>query len=199
VLALPPVAAPLVVGSVAGVEALGAFRLLQVLFGPVMLIFQSWYVARIGVLVRAAPDGQALRRSVLVPGAAIGALSLSLGAVLLLLPPGASKHLGGASFSQASPAVLPFALATGAEGVASALVAGLRSLGRSNRVVQIRLPYAAVALAAVWLGVRTGGVSGASWGLAIAQVISCVVFARYLDAKRSARSVGTEIPNLGET
>jgi hypothetical protein len=156
VLALPPVVAPLFVGSVAGVEALGAFRLLQVLFGPVMLIFQSWYVARIGVLVRAAPDGRALRRSVLVPGAAIGALSLSLGAVLLLLPPGASKHLGGASFSQASPADLPFALATGAAGVASALVAGLRSLGRSNRVVQIRLPYAAVALAAVWLGVRTG-------------------------------------------
>jgi hypothetical protein len=164
----PVHAVTVIAGVTAGIESVAALRVLQVVFGPMSLIFTAWYVSQIGrVVERARTQPTVVMTTVVRVGAMLAVVSLSLGFVVLALPRDVGVAVAGDVFVPARSVVVPTAIATALTAVAAALVAGVRVHKRFERVVLARLVYAGVVCASTAVGGLIAGLSGVVWALVL--------------------------------
>jgi O-antigen/teichoic acid export membrane protein len=165
-------------GGLVGVATIGAYRAIQVLFGPVRVLLLS-------VVAAAVPEGvRTLERRGSLPklSAAFAGLvaggALAVGVVLWRLP----DHLGhavlGDSWPEAHPLALIVAVGIAAAGIETSSAMGLRVLGASAASFRYRVLCAPLTLSAALIGGWWLGARGLAAGLATGAAVNALVSIR---------------------
>lgn len=193
-----------VLALVAGLEAAGALRAAQVVFGPLTLLFQ-------GVLMGAVPEAARLHRRAphrLFRHSDVLSLLLALVAaaitvIMLVIPNAVGVAILGESWRSAHAVLLPVGFGAMAAGACVAPTAALYGMGAVDRSMRTRLIMLPLAFAGGVLGAVLGGAVGAASGLAIANVAGALVYRRQLwstvidrDRERVARDERSDTPQL---
>jgi O-antigen/teichoic acid export membrane protein len=167
-----------VIGALAGLAALGAFRASYLLFGPIQVLYLGVSAVAVPELVRARESGGtrrllwtsrllslALVAGIVIWGAVILALPESLGTALLGPVWQPARHLASA--------VMAGWLGTG---IIAGAAAGLRSLAAAQEGLRARLIGSVLAVTGGVSGAVAGGAPGAIYGLALAAWIEASVW-----------------------
>lgn len=174
--------------AVADVLTLGVYRAGLLLYGPINFL-------GLGLFVIAQPEGvRARRRSLRTLTRALAALSIllaigtvMLGVALTLLPDAYGREILGATWERAKPLILPLAAFRVGYAVSETIAIGLRVLEAGRRLLWTRIAVAVPALVFLLGGAVLGGAVGASFGSAIAGVLSIPVWVwQYRQAVRKA-------------
>ena len=165
-------------GSFAGLAAVGEVRAAEMLMGPFLVILM-------GASQVAVPEGvrvlsrspQRLTRFCLGIGVAEGVAALCWGLLLLLLLPlGLGDLILGPAWTAAAfllPAVI---IAMGMAAFETGAMAGVRALGASSRSLFAQLFAAALHVVGGGAGALVGGANGSCWGVAVAGVVSATIW-----------------------
>jgi len=167
-----------VIGAVAGLAALGAFRAGYLLFGPIQVVYLGVSAVAVPELVRARESGGARRllwTSRLLSLALVAGIVI-WGAVILSLPESLGTALLGPVWQPArhlASAVMAGWLGTG---IIAGAAAGLRSLAAAQEGLRARLVGSVLAVTGGVGGAIAGGAAGAIYGLALAAWIEASVW-----------------------
>jgi O-antigen/teichoic acid export membrane protein len=160
--------APLIVGGIAGLAAVGSMRAAQTAFGPVTVLSTGLSMAIVPPCARGWAQGdlhfyRPLRRT----GVVVGGLALMWSVFLVTAPDSLGTMLLGSSWEGARSV----AIVTGtwmALGFASApAISALRIIGRAWSSARARMVFAPIMLAGAAVGALEAGAWGATLGLAI--------------------------------
>jgi len=167
----------MLVGTVAGLETIGALRGAQTLLGPLNLAFLAVPLVALPELSRLGADRRpAVLRAAAALGAGLAVLSLLAGLMVWMIPDRLGQQLLGASLQPARSVLLPYAIFLASTGVNIAAIVGLRSTGAADRSLRVRLGMAPVLLSAGLLGAVVNGAVGAAVGLALANWLAAGVW-----------------------
>jgi hypothetical protein len=174
-------------GAISGLDAAGAIRAGQTLFGPINILY-------LGILVTLLPEG-ARRVRVDRPGvrALMGRASLAVAAVaggwtlvLVALPSGAGRAVLGETWPQARSLLVPLGASMVAGGLAMGATAGLRAIGEARVALRARLLVLPAVLGLPIVGAAVADDVGFAYGLAggmgVTAAVWWVIFARTLSA-----------------
>lgn len=165
------------IGLVAGLAALGSLRAAQVLVGPVSLLFLSAELVAVPEAVRLLNrSANRFRQAVRLLSVVLTIVALMWGAVLAILPDNAGLWLLHANWREASPLLIPVALATAATGAEIGPWTALRAFQAANASLRARLIIAPITLVAGVIGALIGASLGAAIGLAIATWIGAAIW-----------------------
>lgn len=161
-------------GWVADLEAIGAVRAAQLLFGPMNVIF-------LGVVVILLParrhrDVVRLRRDMWLASFAMSALAITCGIVLLSLPLSAGRALLGATWDGARALVVPYTLYMLTLTASTGPTVGLTALEQVRTLSVVRLAFVPIFVVAPVAAGALGGSSAFVLGLAVVGLMMAVVW-----------------------
>jgi hypothetical protein len=168
----------LVVGAIAGLDAVGAMRGAQVLFGP-------WQVLLMGTGLFALPEAARLLHergaSALLPfvrtvGGALAAVALVWGIALSFLPDSIGVRILGMSWFGAERLIVVTGLALATLSAIAGAALGLRALAAVERSVPAQLVTSAMIVGGAAAGAWTDGARGALLGIAVAGVVAAALW-----------------------
>lgn len=167
------------VGAAGGLSAVAAIRGAQVVFGPLHVLLAGVQLMAVPEAVRLARRSLAsLARAVRVLAAALAALGVAAAGIALVLPDSLGLALLGDSWRAAAPVLVPQALVMAGVGASSAYVAGMRAMSAASRTLRSRVATMPLFVAGGTGGAVVSGAAGAIAGIALAQAVATVVFAR---------------------
>ena len=166
-----------IIAAELGPHSLGLFRMVEGnLFGPVQLVLIAAASVFVPHLARSSSDldGRALRAAFRY-SAGIAITVAGYGGVLMLVAPVLLDSVFGSAFEPATSLILPMLVSytVDAAGNGAALLLQVQRRGRSLLIMQ--LAATSLQLLAVIMLVRTNGVLGAAWGVAIGSGVATVV------------------------
>jgi hypothetical protein len=168
-----------IVAIAATIEAVGALRATQVLFGPINMLAAGVLGFAVAEVRRISADGLTGRSSRLSSQIGMGlAASALLWMVLLLAFPVAAEALIGEAAVTVRPLILAIGLNRAAYGLSVGAVIRLRAGQDTRQSGLARSLTAGLTLAGATFGALLGGAEGAAWGLAIAAVAVTPVWLR---------------------
>lgn len=176
----------LLLGVLAGLEALGSIRGASVLFGPLNVLYMGMIAALVPANIGVAPGRlltQARGAAAFMAGAAVLLLAMSLA-----LPPSLGSSLLGATWESANPLFLAVGLAALFNGIAAGAAAGLRSLRAAKATLRLRMISAPLMLGASVTGAVLGSANGFAWGTAMATAATAILWWRSFLAESGGRS-----------
>lgn len=165
----------LLLGAIAGLAAVGAFRGAQILMSPTNLVFA-------GAPLIAIPEGarllsrsrRRLRAYVRGVSGVVTLLTAGWCVAVLLIPTSAGHALLGLTW-EPGRALLPALIVLNLAGAAiTGAVVGLRVTGAARTSIRVRAVQSALMLMLGGIGAVAAGAEGAAWGMAIAASF-CVV------------------------
>lgn len=165
----------LAVGVTLGAAGVGAIRGGATLFGPFTAAFLGLMAAGIAEgsrLLARAP--QRLVPVLAFVSVLLFAMSVTWGAVLLLMPESWGRALLGDTWAGAHGVIVPFAAGTAGAGVASGGFLGLRVMAAASSTLRIRIVTGAATVAAGLVGAISWGPTGAVAGIAIGRWANAV-------------------------
>ncbi len=179
-----------VIGAIAGLAALGAFRAAYLVFGPIQVFYMGISAVAVPELVRALRDSPSrlLGTSRLLSLALMG-IVLLWGAFIFLVP----TPLGVAILGPMWHGVRPMSGGVMAGWIGTALIAGaaggLRALAAAKQGLGVRILGSVAAIGGGTIGVLLHGATGAIWGLAVAGWLEAGAWWwQYLRTLRAART-----------
>lgn len=176
----------LALGAVAGVEALGAIRLVQLAFGPLNVLFVGALATVIPAGAQIGRDG--LRRVMVVVASILGGAGVLVTSFLLLDPAGILSRALGEAWVAAEELVLPVGLTAILSGIAAGPLAALRALREAAASLCVRMIVAPSLVAIPLLLSVEHGAIGFAWGDVI--VASCAAALWWRSALRAAGEPG---------
>ncbi len=169
--------ASVAIGLVAGLAALGSLRAAQVLMGPLGLLFLSAELVAVPEAVRLLNrSGDRFQKGIQLLSVSATAVALAWGMVLAVLPDSAGQWLLHANWREASPLLVPVALATAAWGAEMGPWTALRAFQAATASLRARVIIAPITLVAGVAGALVGAALGAAIGLAIAGWIGVAIW-----------------------
>lgn len=164
------------VGVFGGLAAVGALRAVQVLLGPLQVLFPGLTAFVLPYLSRRVPEGA---RRLLMPAVLVSALAAGAAAVvvlvLLLLPQQWGEELLGESWELAREVLPAVGVMTALIGAAVGGTLALKALSKGAKVLVVTLVQAPLILVLGCVGAIYDGARGAASGLALAHLAGLVV------------------------
>lgn len=196
-------AAVLLVSATSGASAAGAFRAAQTLLGPVNVLGMAGVAFLVPELVRRPTLSPAARlRAAAGLSAVLAAANLLCGLVLLSIPDSWGERVLGATWQEASGVLLPFALWSAAVALTLGPFTVLQAIGRARTAARCSLLLFPLVMVGTCAGLILGGVEGAAFGIAVAQVLTLGAWWPALArAVRESEVPGDgvqEVPELGD-
>lgn len=185
--ALMPIAM-VVTTATAGLAGAAALRAAQVIFAPIGILARGLLIAAANPTRKAADlgDGRRVVRLSIGFSAAVGAMSLITGLVVVVMPVAFLETLLGSS-AAVGQALAPVAtLAAAALAVAMGAGLGLRALHAIHQAVIAKSVSAPLAVIAICIGAPLAGAAGAQAGIAAGEVLRAVW--TWIVLRRQARS-----------
>ncbi|WP_313566180.1 hypothetical protein [Mobilicoccus sp.] len=178
----------ILLSAVAGLGALGQFRLIGVAMGPINILVVGLTAAMVPEAVRSLDKGQRfLDRTVLVASLVLAAAAGVWGLAVGSLPREWTSWLVGDAWVAAASLLLPATVAYVIGGLQGGATMGLRVLQRANTSLVIRA-VTSLAFGLSGLGGFVGGAMGASWANAGVTLLSAVLWwLAYRSASMHAR------------
>jgi hypothetical protein len=164
------------IGAVAGLYGLAEVRGTLVLLGPLNILLLGVMVMGVPEAVRLiqrSPDRVFEYASMLAT--ALGAISLILGGVWLLLPDSIGTSLLGTLWNSSHALLVPLTLAMALAGVQTSAMVFLYGLGAAGQSLRAALMYSPAIFVAATAGAALWGSSGAAWGFAMGQASAAVL------------------------
>ena len=155
--------------------AVGLFRIVQLLFGPVQLLTiagESVFMPHLVRVVKRTGDsglGLVVRYS-LVMGGLVAAYGIALVAAAHLV----LVTFFGAAFAGAGALVLPMVISNAIDASCSGADAHLRVREMGSRIAAIQVASSVVRVAAVVVLAHTNGLRGAVWGLVVGSAVNAI-------------------------
>lgn len=170
-------------GWFVSVVAIGYFRGVSTLFGPILVLATS-SVLVISPFLVSRPSKQ--RSRVLIGMAALfNAATLAWMAVLLLLPPHLGREILGDVWAGSRSLILPLALQMVGIGILTTAQTGIR-VARPRYSFIMNVSAISWAFVSFMVGVGVGGLHGAAWGLTVgsfgAAAIAVGIYIRVKDS-----------------
>ncbi len=163
-------------GTVAGVEAVGAVRAAQTVFGPLNILYA-------GMVVVLVPEGAGdqwatdrYRRRLLTISGTLVVVAGAVTTVGLHVPAGAGEALFGATWANARSVLLPFGIVAGFGSLVAGAEIGLRAARAVRESLRVQLALAPLALLAPIVGGAQAGASGFAWGMAASMGCATVLW-----------------------
>jgi O-antigen/teichoic acid export membrane protein len=160
-----------------GLAAAGGLRFAQSILGPIQVLFGALPSFMLPALARrlAVHGPRSLRRPALLVSLGASSLSAVVVGAVLALPESVGRELLGASWDDARSVMLAVGVTQCIVGVAMGASLPLKAMGRSERLLRVTVVQAPLILGLAVAGALYGGVSGAAWGMTIAQGVGCVL------------------------
>ena len=165
------------VGAIAGLEALGALQGARTLFGPLNVLFLG--VVPIGIAEGVRLSGAEplrFRRAIRSLGAGLAACGLAVGTALLVAPDDWLRQVVPDKWDEIEPLILLVALAMAARAVVIAARVGLRALARVRASLIAQIWVSGFLLTVVPAGALMGGAFGTAVGLALAAAFGAFIY-----------------------
>lgn len=148
-----------------GLAGAGVFRFLQLIFGPVTLLFGVLYVEVVS-RNRLDASGPSPVRAATVMAAMVAVVTAIMAAAVWSVPVGTAYALGGDVLARSQSYLGVFALGQIASSSGAAAATGLRLAGHSGRAASIRVVWAC--------GLMVAGLAGGAWGV-VGYIVACVI------------------------
>jgi len=180
--------------------AVGLFRTVQLLFGPVQLLTiagESVFMPHLVRVVRKSGDtglGLVVRYSLLMAGiVAVYGMVLVAAAHLVLVT------FFGSAFASAGALVLPMVISNAIDASCSGADAHLRVREMGSRIATIQVTSSVVRVGAVIVLARTDGLRGAVWGLVVGSAVNAAAYWSHaiLVSSRETERPGVLRPSAG--
>ncbi|WP_171064490.1 MATE family efflux transporter, partial [Actinomadura soli] len=169
----------LATGALGGLPALAAIRAAEILFGALNVVLQAVPLVTVPAAVAAGRrSATALRRAVRGLTAALVALALGYGALVLLVPDELGRALAGESWTLARPVLLAECALFVSIAAITGPALGLRAIGDARGGATIRLMVVPLSVLCGAGGAWTAGAPGALYGLALANCAGLVLWWR---------------------
>lgn len=166
-----------VIGAVAGLSAVGAFRAAHILFGPVAVLGQATGLAGVPESIRIMRRGrERLFRAAIALSLAMLGAAVIWGGVLLVLPATLGEAILGPTWEGARSILVPLLIALCGTAANSGAVIGLRALAAARRSLRARIALSMIGLLISIGGVVTAGIQGVAWGSACSAWIGAAVW-----------------------
>ncbi len=163
-------AALLIAVAIVGTAAVGAYRAVLIVFGPLGVAFFGLRTLLLPNIVGLKDHPERLRRSIIEISALCAGGAVAITAIVAVVPTDTMRSLLGSSW----PAGLALLVATGVaqvlNGAGVGPRAGLRVLTDGGAIVTTRVGYLVTCLVAAPLGAALIGITGFSLGLAAAEL-----------------------------
>jgi hypothetical protein len=166
----------LAIGAGLGLTALGSFRAVQVLFGPLHVLNMGTHLAVIPEGTRRRAEGRPVTGIVAVTAVLLGGMALVLALLLMLLPSRWGAAVLGASWTGASALILPFGIFMVSQGIVVAATVGLRILVAADRSLRAAIVTSVLVYGGAVAVSIAGEVQWVAWWLASAGLISAAVW-----------------------
>ncbi len=169
--------ASVAIGLVAGLAALGSLRAAQVLLGPLGLLFLSAELVAVPEAVRMLDrSAERFQQGIRLLSVAATGVALAWGLLLAVLPDSTGQWLLHSNWSDASPLLIPVALATAAWGAEMGPWTALRAFQAANASLRARVIIAPITLFGGVAGALVDAALGAAIGLAVAGWIGVAIW-----------------------
>lgn len=186
----------IVIGAVAGLQAVGAFNAGRVAMGPVGVLILSAAMVIASEGRRLTTNIVRLQRFVGLVGVAVLLIASVWGVCLALLPGSFGQTLLGDSFTEARSLLIPIGLYWGLRGLSSASRIGLRVIRPGLGAVMLQSGVAVFSLLAVAVGALVAGAVGATWGLVTVMVAAAVAWWAFFASASRQMGNQTVSPSL---
>jgi hypothetical protein len=181
-------------GVLVAVEAVGALRGVQTLFGPINVLVQA--AGLFGAPLVIGLTARRRGRFLVLIGVALGLLAAAMTACLLVLPPSLGRVLLGETWSDTGGLLLPLGLQAVGVAVLAAAMLGVRVV-EPRLSLRIQLTSTSCFLVLFGAGVWLGGVEGAAWGFGVGTLVQAsLAVTAYRWASR--HSIAPDRRSLGE-
>lgn len=152
------------ISLVADLAAVGAYRAVYVLFGPLRVIFQGLTLFGVPEAVRMLADSaQKLRKASRRASMILAAIGLVFGTFLVLMPDAWGIFILGETWELAAPLNVPFTIGVVGVGLAVPTYIGLRALEAAREGFLTRLTIASIDVVLTIIGAAIAGAIGAAW------------------------------------
>ncbi|MGH3649550.1 MAG: hypothetical protein ACRDU9_02485, partial [Acidimicrobiia bacterium] len=152
------------IGIVANLAAVGAYRAMYVLFGPLRVVYQGLTLFGIPEAVRILDmSPQLLRKTTRRVSLILAGVALAFGSVLIFMPDSWGRFILGETWTLAEPLTLPFTLGVVGIGLSMPTYIGLRVLEAAKDAFRTRLVIAGGDVVVTVVGAAAGGAVGAAW------------------------------------
>jgi len=169
----------LLLGAVAGLAAVGAFRGAQILMSPTNLLFAAAPLIAIPEGARLVTRSRRrLRRYVRRVSAGVTLLTAGWCVTVLVLPPSVGSSLLGATWDPARELLPPLIVLNLAGAIITGAVVGLRATADARTSVRVRVFQSALMVILGAIGALAAGAAGAAWGMALAASVCVAVWWR---------------------
>jgi len=161
-----------VVGVFAGVTAVGALDAAELMLGPFLVLLMggvAFGVAESARMLKRSP--MALYRTSTTFSVALGLASATWGLLVWMLPNRAGAALLGASWPAGRAVLVPTIFYMVASGLSIGPNTGLRALAAARLSLNTKLTIGIASVLAGAVGAVVGGVRGAAWAIAIANIL----------------------------
>lgn len=162
----------LLVGAVGSVGDVGSLRAAQVLLGPVGILTTAVATFTLPEVSRRTALS-ASGRNLIARGLSAFAVvvSLTYGAVLLLIPDALGQELLGVTWTGAHVVLLPMTVFSAMAGACTGPSIVIYAAGLTRRTFALQVVAAPVVIVAVVGGLLLDGVVGAAWGMAVSEAV----------------------------
>jgi len=168
----------ILVGTFAGLAAVGAFNAARVAVGPIGVLILAVSMVITSEGRRLAEDPARLRFFVGGVGVAMLLTGAAWGLIVRFLPVSIGEAMLGASFVAAQAVLIPMSLHIGLRGFMSSSRIAMRVIKPGPGAVILQLCLAVLTLVAVTAGAIIGAASGAAWGLVAVGVVAAAAWWR---------------------
>lgn len=152
------------IGLVADLAAVGAYRAVYVLFGPLRVVYQGLTMFGVPEAVRTRDRSiDDLRKFTRLAAGGLGIAALLYGSVLIFIPDAWGEVVLGETWALAAPLAVPFTIGAVGIGLSMPTYIGLRALEAAKDAFRTRLVVAGLGVVATIVGAGAGGAAGAAW------------------------------------
>lgn len=161
------------IGAIAGLNAAGAFRAVQVVFGPVSVLFASAVPVISPILARIASSNPIRAQRVALKAAlSLAGAAVFTGFIVMLIPGSLGQAVLGDSWSSARALAVAWTVLSAAAGFSTGALTYSRAIRAASTSRRIRFVTAGLGLVATSLGAFVAGAAGAAWGGAGANIFA---------------------------
>jgi O-antigen/teichoic acid export membrane protein len=175
-------------GILSGLDAVGAIRVGQTVFGPINVLYVGMFVTLVPEGARRLREGpHRLRTSMIRASVVVSGVAAMATLVALAVPGSVGRALFGDSWDQGHSVLLALGVALCGGGVMTGATAGLRALGRARRSLAVRLATLPLMLGLPLVGAVVADEVGFGVGIATATWLAAglwwAAFSRALAAR----------------
>ncbi len=152
-------------GSLYGLQAVGAFRAGQTLLGGMNLVVSGLAPAALAIGSRHVRSGGGVVPVFVAWAVPVSILGALYGALLLSIPPRVGSKIFGETWELVAAVLLPFALQPAVRGPVTGIQVALQASRRLNAALLQRSIATAILVCSTLGGSVLFGVEGAAWGL----------------------------------